>query len=85
MKFLKWGFYMLTKEKTKTVVKWWQVEKCFEFANEMYDKQAGSKKDHGKGERSYKDYIADHVRGKIAEFGFQKFLVTSIFFNLFNN
>jgi hypothetical protein len=53
------------------------VQKCFDFAEDLYEKQATSTKDHGNTDlarRSKEDFISDHVRGKIAEFAFQRFL-----------
>lgn len=54
-----------------------EVHKCFDFAEELYSAKATSRKDHGnKGleVRNKNDFIADNVRGKIAEFAFKQFL-----------
>ena len=63
--------------KIKVTVKKDRVNACFEFAENIYHSKATSMKNHGNTGvkmRSKHDFIADIVRGKIAEFAFQKFL-----------
>jgi hypothetical protein len=51
------------------------IEKCYQFAKDLYHNDAASAKQFGTAEkRSENDFIADHVRGKAVEFGFRTFL-----------
>ena len=55
------------------------VEKCFRFAEELYNRRAGSLRDFGtEVSRGEMDFIADQVRGKMAEFAFQSFLIRNL-------
>ncbi|WIM41143.1 hypothetical protein PO903_09825 [Paenibacillus sp. PK4536] len=55
------------------------VHKCYDFAEKMYHNQAASTKQFGsKILRKKEDYIADHVRGKIVEFGFKNFMKNNL-------
>lgn len=51
------------------------VNRCYRFAEDLYERDAASARNFGtKMIRSKEDYISDHVRGKVAEFGFRQFL-----------
>jgi hypothetical protein len=54
-----------------------EVNQCFSFAEDLYAKQAASLKQFGRTEiiRKKNDYVADHVIGKVIEFGFRNFLL----------
>ncbi|TCI42987.1 MULTISPECIES: hypothetical protein [unclassified Exiguobacterium] len=54
----------------------YEVNKSFTFAEELHDKKAASNKQFGRPDilRRRNDYIADHVIGKVVEFGFRRFL-----------
>lgn len=53
-----------------------EVNASFTFAEELYKKMAASPKQFGRRDiiRKRNDYIADHVIGKVVEFGFKRFL-----------
>jgi len=53
-----------------------EVHASFTFAEELYEKMAASPKQFGRRDiiRKRNDYIADHVIGKVVEFGFKRFL-----------
>ncbi|WP_214808613.1 MULTISPECIES: hypothetical protein [unclassified Exiguobacterium] len=53
-----------------------EVNNCFAFAHELYTLKAASTKQFGRKDiiRDKNDFIADHVIGKVVEYGFQHFL-----------
>lgn len=52
-----------------------EVEKCFDFAEKLYARRAASLRQFGTEiSRVKEDYISDHVRGKVVEYGFKAFL-----------
>lgn len=53
-----------------------EIESCFTFAEELYEKNAASQKQFGRIDiiREKYDFIADHVLGKAAEFALCTFL-----------
>ncbi|WP_214749475.1 hypothetical protein [Exiguobacterium sp. E.VS.2] len=53
-----------------------EVNSCFDFAQELYALKAASTKQFGRKDiiRNKNDFIADHVIGKVVEYGFQHFL-----------
>lgn len=59
-----------------------EIEASFTFAEELYEKNAASQKQFGRGDiiRQKNDFIADHVLGKAAEYALCRFL--SSFFGI---
>lgn len=50
------------------------VNRCYDFAKQLYDQRAASEKQFGRSfNRIENDYIADHVRGKVVEFAYKSF------------
>ncbi|MED4582505.1 ATP-dependent helicase [Brevibacillus choshinensis] len=53
-----------------------EIDACFKFAEDLYEKKAASQKQFGRGDiiRGKNDFIADHVLGKAAEYALSRFL-----------